>query len=210
MNRLLLVIGFVVLWCATAAAEPPKEQPDTVTIPLDQVWAFRMPGTRDVARMLRENHSPLFDKIRGALSNYPEKGSQAKPSFVVAGDHVPALKAAKAVLVEGKPPRTSFRGTEELNIFLFSRQCAVYVQLDAVQRSNNDIQVRYSLIPHEESMVTEHFALIPLGKLAAGKYRINIVRLPMSPQLIAKGFVPISAIVADSTVCKSSEFEVTD
>lgn len=198
----------VSLLVSFAAAECTAK--DQTEIRLENVLAFRMPGTRDVYAMTQDGHSLLFNQIRGALSTLPEKGSKAEPSFVVAGDEIAALKTAKEVLADGKPPRTSFRSDEELHVFFFSRQCFVYVQLDSVERSMSDVEIRYSFIPHDESVVTEHFALIPLGKLPRGKYRIDIIRSPMSPKLIAQGYVPTSDAIADSTVCKSSEFEVTD
>jgi hypothetical protein len=218
MNRCSFFCAFAIgLIGSTAAAETTNETPapsnqnqgGVVDIPLDEVWAFRMPGTRDVEAMTRDSHSLLFNQIRGALSTLPEKGSKAEPSFVVVGDDVAALKAAKEVLADDKPPRTSFRSDEELHVFFFSRQCFVYVQLDSIQRSKSNIEIRYSFVPHDESVMTEHFALIPLGKLPRGKYRIDIIRSPTSPKLIAQGLATSDA-VADSTVCKSSEFEVTN
>lgn len=219
MNRCSFFCAFAIgLIGSTAAAETtnqlsaPSSQKhvEVVEVPLDNVWAFRMPGTRDVAGMIRDSHSLLFDQIRGTLSTLPEKGSKAKPSFVVAGDDLAALKAAKEVLADGKPPRTSFRSDEELHVFFFSRLCFVYVHLDSVQRSKSNIEIRYSFVPHDQSVMTEHFALIPLGRLPRGEYRIDIIRSPVSSKLIAQGYVPTSDAVADSTVCKSSEFEVTD
>lgn len=209
MSRIAAVgIVAVSLLVSSAAAECTAK--DQTEIPLENVWAFRMPSTRDVYAMTRDGYSLLFDQIRGALSTLPEKGSKAKPSFIVAGDDVAALKAAKEVLADGKPPRTSFRSDEELHVLFSSRLCYAYVHLDSVQRFKSNIEIRDSFVPHEESVMTEHFALIPLGRLPRGKYRIDIIRSPVSPELIAQGFVPTSDSVADSTVCKSSEFEVTD
>jgi hypothetical protein len=65
-------------------------------------------------------------------------------------------------------------------------------------------------VPHEESNVTEHFALIPIGKLQPGKYEIRIIQIPMDAKLVERGFKPPSRAVAASTVCQSSEFEIKE
>jgi len=203
-----IVFGFVVLWCASVSAEPPKEQPDTVTIPLDQVWAFRMPGTRDLGQITPAENLALVYAIRTALK-FPAKGSKARPAFVVSGDVAMALTAAKETLVQGIPPRPSFHTTDDLSVVFFSHASPLYVHLESVRRGNNEIEVRYRYVSHEQSWITDHFALIPLGKLPAGKYRIKIVQSPMDATLLAKGNRPPSRDFTESAVSKSSQFEVT-
>ena len=127
MNRLLVVIGIVVL-CVTASAEPPAEKADTVTIPLDQISAWNTPGARDLRELepqilperLRgkssEEQSRLIrasigDRIVESLADspfYPKKGQQAGSAFVVTGRGTDALNAANDILAHRTKRKTKF------------------------------------------------------------------------------------------------------
>jgi hypothetical protein len=48
-----------------------------------------------------------------------------------------------------------------------------------VERRDKIIEVRYELIPHIEEAHTDHFSLIPLGKLPPGHYQVAISRDPL-------------------------------
>jgi hypothetical protein len=73
-----------------APANAMDEKSDSVTIPLDQIWAYQMPGMRDITTLER-NRPPnyadgrLVEEIRRALADLPAKGKQAKRCFVVPG-----------------------------------------------------------------------------------------------------------------------------
>ncbi len=62
MNRLLLVFGIVLL-SVTASAESPAEKADTVTIPLDQIWANHIPGTRDIHLLEPEQRQKNIERL---------------------------------------------------------------------------------------------------------------------------------------------------
>jgi hypothetical protein len=207
----LLVFGVASLWSANATAESPAKKADgpIVSIPIEQVWAFRMPGTRDLGQITPAEDLALVYAIRTGLK-FPAKGSKARPAFVVSGDVATALAVAKDTLVQGKPPRPSFHTTDDISVVFFSHASPMYVHLESVRRANNEIEVRYRYVSHEESWITDHFAIIPLGRLPTGKYRIKIVQSPMDATLLAKGHRPPSRDFTESAVSKSSQFEVTD
>src|SRR3989304_8438408 len=98
MNRFSPIYGFIVivLWAAAAAAETPNEQPKAEDIPLDQIWGYNLPGTRDIAGIpfpqqkegvgqtytyLDQEREHNIEQIRLALAMKPT-GEKALPGFV--------------------------------------------------------------------------------------------------------------------------------
>ncbi len=219
MNRIALYFGFaiVVLWCAVAVAETPNEQADsdTVTIPLDQIWAYKMPGTRDVAELEPDNHpqsehGALVAQIRSSLSQTPPTGKSARTGFAVFGTGLEALRDAHAVLVKNEKPRQSFPADSEISVVFFSYQFGPYAHLRSIERRGNVVEICYRFVPHRTEEVTEHFALIPLGKLASGKYDVKVVPSSMEQQSLDLGFRPVRDTDADRIVCHSFSFSVAE
>ena len=208
MKKWFALLFTFVLFSPIAVADPPNT--DSVMIPLEEVWAFRMLGTIDISKAIPISHAITIDEIRRSLSQLPPKDSEAKPAFAVTGQGVEALVGAKEALVGGNAPKQSFRAHDDISVVFFSRLCPWFVHLDSIEKSGNIIQVAYRFVPHEESNLTEHFALIPIGKLPPGKYEVKIVPIPMDTTLLKKGFRPPGSDVAASTVCRSSEFDVTE
>ena len=132
MNRVSRFGGFViVLLAAAAAAETPNEQPKTEKIPLDQIWAYAVPGTRNVRDLepkvdLKALADELKDKspddrdrwlkveltrrsdvlkILKVLNRRPEQSAKASPAFIVFGTGQVALQNAQKVFSDGKAER---------------------------------------------------------------------------------------------------------
>ncbi|MCI0333495.1 MAG: hypothetical protein L0228_09760, partial [Planctomycetes bacterium] len=151
---------------------------------------------------------PFMD-IRRALWSLPAAGEKARPAFAVSGaEVVEAFREVYAVLVEGKKPRQSFPHNSNIYVAFFSYQSHPYVRLHKVERQGVTINVRWRFVPHETEETTEHFALIPLGKLPSGQYRVNIIRSPMEKKFADRSFRELREEVARRVVCGSFSFAV--
>jgi hypothetical protein len=200
-TRLLAMLVAISATCALAANPTPIE------IPLKEIHALGMPGTRDV-RKLRSARADdqIVESIRLALVSAPDR-EQSPKGFVVLGTGDDALRSARDILAEEKRRSLRFAAGSELSAVFFSYQSGMYVHLAKVERQGNSIKIAYQLVPHESAETTEHFALIPLGVLPEGKYTVSINRTPQSsyPQ---QGVIQPSESTVARTVCSSFEFVV--
>ena len=205
----------LVFW-AHAMAAPPNEQPAIVKIPLDEIWAYKMPSTRDVRTLERDKFAPTTEEIRKALGPTPLekpgpiKMPAPKRGFAVVGGGRDALQQTYSVLVDKQKPPQQLPAGSEITLIFTSIQSQRYVELDEVERQGNDFVVRYRFVPHETAEVTEHFALIPLGKLPTGKHSVQIVQSPMEKKYLDRGFRPMSDADARRIVCGSFSFSVVE
>jgi hypothetical protein len=214
-NRQLFSIGLVLVAYATAtivSAAEQKKQSEAVEIPLNTVWAYNMPGTRDVRALELESDpanrkaTPLTSGVLQSLIN-SKRGQEAKPGFAVAGMGVDALREAHSVLADNGKPQTSFTTNDNVSVVFFSHPFNYYVHLSKVEQKPDKVVITYSFVPHRTKEMTRHFALIPLGKLSPGKVKVEIVRAPMQPQKIT-GFKPPSAETDARIVARPFQFEV--
>lgn len=177
VGRILALLALF-LCCTLSHAE------DAVKIPLDQIWAFGMPGTHPIEA------SQLTKEIRSALANRPPKGGQAQVGFAVAGVGLQALRNAHKVLVKDEMPQATFPPGKKISLVFFSHQGGVYVHLDKVERSNNTVTINYKLIPHRTREATEHFALIPLTNTPKGRIQVEVIQAPLDKQIATQYGVP--------------------
>jgi len=173
------------------------------TIPINSIYGWQVPGT------IEFKDTKAIDRIRQADVRGQEKSPKPKMGFAVSGTGMEALRRAHDVIVQGKSPKEQFPSDSELNAVFYSGTSGTYVHLVGITRSGNDIQVRYRLTPHTTAQVTEHIALIPLGKLMPGKYRVNIVRAPTESKYRKLGFEELPQETADQIVCHSFSFVVS-
>lgn len=212
MRTVLLIVAVTALSAAsTIAAEP---EPESVTIPLDQIWGFDLPGTRDIAGIplpeiderrwgtdsstLRQQREFDIEQFRRSLTA-KAPADNAFPAFVV--NRAPdfhCLRIASGLAAMFKQPqkldpyrKTSFSVGSDTTLVMFSHPASYYLRLRRVKRLGNRIVVRYQYEPHFTSDTTVHFALIPLGKLAAGDYRVRFEQDRMDKRFEAAGFLPV-------------------
>ncbi|OHB74841.1 MAG: hypothetical protein A2W31_06410 [Planctomycetes bacterium RBG_16_64_10] len=209
MKRSLLVCVFLTAHVGWALADESK----TVAIPLDQIWAWRMPGTRDIGQLEPNKPAkvacgPLVGEIRKALSATPANGKEAKPGFAVLGTGLKALRGAHAVLVKNKNPQDTFPANSEISVVFFSYQFGPYVHLEHVKRRDNVVDIAYEFVPHRTEEVTEHLALIPVGNLSSGKYYVKVDRASMEQKNAVQGFRPTTDTDARRIICHSFDFTV--
>lgn len=216
-------VSAIALTAVSAFGDPPN------VVPLDQIWALDMPGTRDVRelepdnfgdkvrelpadeqfRLLDESLTEQIDKTLRPphiVAPGPVKEPEPKNGFAVSGIGVEALQNAKAVLCKTVQPNEKFDTTTPISVVFTSNQSVRYAHLVRVTRTDNVVEIQYRSIPHESRDLTSHFALIPLGKLLAGEYRVNVTRLPESDNReTAK-----NSVGTGRNVSKSFSFEVTE
>jgi hypothetical protein len=207
MMRLPLAYWFAITVSLTTGgmAEATNEK---VMIPLDVIWGYNMPGTLNVEEL--DERGLLFAEIRRSLWAFPSKDKDARPGFAVAGTGLESLREVHAILVKNQKPRQTFPKDSDICVVFFSYQNQPYVHLHSVRRQGSIVEVRYQFVPHETEETTEHFALIPLGKLPSGKYDVKFIRSPMPQKYIDLGFRPTSDEVARRVVCGSFSFSVAE
>jgi hypothetical protein len=156
-------------------------------IPLRQIWAYEMPGTQDATRLGAVKtlegvwgNEPIDSMSRLFLARF-KKREKAGPAFVVDGEGETALKNMVAAF--NSKPKEHFSSNKELTLVFYVHLSSNYVRIDAVERVGNEFVVPYQFITHRTYNMTFHFALVPLGKLPPGEYRIGIKQLPPVNQL---------------------------
>jgi len=215
----LWMLGLVCLavgaGCACAADRDTKpEEVEAGTIPLDQIWALDMPGTRDIHSFFRDgkSHGQPLGRILQALNPKQPMG-RATPGFAVisAEGWQTELYFARRVL-ESNRRSNSVPASEKVCAAFFSYASAYRVELEKVERRGPVIDIRYRLVPHQPSGQSDEtavgFALIPLGKLPAGDYRVEITQAPLEQQHLDAGFQAVSDEEASRIVCQPFSFEV--
>lgn len=160
------------LIAGVSSADSPVE-----TIPLDEIWAWQMPGTRPIDNLLNRDDSNSSDAklvrdIRRVLADRPQIPRRA---FAVCGAGLEALRNAHAVFA-GTKPSSSFPVGSDISIVFFSYQAGTYVHLIEIERRDDVISVGYRFVPHRTTELTSHFALIPLSDLEVGQYSVKIIR----------------------------------
>jgi hypothetical protein len=210
----LLGVGF-----AETNASPEKKE-----IPLKDIWAYRMPGTRDVRDLEPDKFGPHLSKLSsaeqieltdkslfsqiGSHLGFNKPGQSAAQSFAVAGTGADALREAAAVMSATKNPRTSMSTSSNVSVLFFSHSFGCYVHLVKVETQPGQIVISYRFVPHETKELTSHFALIPLGKLSPGEVKVDIKRVPIEKTFSDAGFKEPDSSWDSRVVAQSFRFKV--
>jgi len=175
-------ILMLMLQTAIAGSEETKQ------IPLDQIWGYRIPKTRDIRELEVKPDLTLPVKERGrrsaVLSIVKElqrrRKDEERPgdAFVVIGPGKSALESALAVLTNAKKRVTVFSPEDQLYIVWFSHSCGRYVWLRNVERTSNEYKFSYQFVAHSAAEVSPHFAIVPIGRLEEGKYHVEMHQIP--------------------------------
>jgi hypothetical protein len=219
----MLCRALAILACLSAAALANSPS-DTVTIPLKDIWALDMPGTKDVRELepdiygdgmrnisdierdRRINKSLVTHVGRGAVDkvNGPEAG------FAVIGNGHDALKHAYSYFHDNKPPQTAFPTNDDISLIFFSYTFGPYVYLDHIERKGNTFEIYFRFVNHMTDEVTEHYAIIPVGKLPVGEYEVKIIQLPVDARLLGTkpDFRPVDLDAQRRVICKPFSFAV--
>ena len=204
----------VLLLTANASAQTGKAESEEVTIPLEEIWAYGMPGTRKIEEIARLSDMRSLGPIFESWFNRAEKlkfKNVTGPGFAVSGSGRSALQAALAVFMGKEKRRRVFTPKDEVTIVFFSEPPGGnHVRIEQVQRDDNHIEIQYWLEPYTEQTVTQDLALIPLGKLPAGKYEVEMRQLPRDHIFIKLGYKPLDEDWSRKLLCKPFKFVVAD
>ena len=166
----LFTLLTIVLGCSIGFAE------DAVEIPLSKIWALRMPGTINIYELEKgtPSNKSLMAEI-GAKHGFGSHETKAGPAFAVVGTGLEALKNAHAAITGKQPRPTSLPQVHDISIVFFSITSGHYVHLTKVERDHQTIRIQYEFVSHLTKELTQHFAIIPLGKLGEGDFKVDIV-----------------------------------
>ena len=224
-ERIAILLGFF-FCCSLSYAE------DSVEIPLSKIWAYSMPGTRDVrelepktygheskslseAEQFKKFNDSLIQRIRRTLVLAPNEDRQGNyltrppgKGFVVEGIDKAALTKAHAVFAEGQEPSKSFPAGSELSVVFFSLEAGSYVHLTSVEKQDNKISIHFQFVSHFTSDASSHFALIPINDLPPGRISVEVVQDPIkTPHQQSEG-PAIYPDWQDQVICKSFRFTI--
>ena len=212
-------------------------EPEVVTIPLDQIWANKLPGTKDIRELepelLSKNlrgldsrqqlavmEKTLWHQLQVALCStsplWPQDGQEARPAFAVQGTGLEALPNANAVLAKGKAPAEKLSAASDFSMIVFMFQFGARIELLSVARRGREIEVDYRFIQRIERWQTAHLAIIPLGKLPVGEYEVRLVQQPTGresfegPYVALEGKPRINLEAGKRFVSKGFRFTVVD
>jgi len=175
---------------------------DTTKIPLKEIWALKMQGTKDIRKLdVRKNAHQVTEimRINEALMIAHSKRKPSGPCFLVTGEGKEALRKASEVIAGKKPPTKTLPVGEKLTLVFYSSPAPGYVQIRSISRSSSLVLIEYEILIHKTAEATTHIALIPLGKVTAGKVAVGIVEVePNTPYT--------NHALSDRAVCDPGEF----
>lgn len=182
---------------------------EVIEIPLSEIWAHGMPGTRRIHELAEDpkRDHPLMTEI-GKVHREDWGKRRAGSPFAVVGTGSEALKNAHAVITGRKARSDSLSKDHEISIAFFTLYSGYYMHLTNVSWSQQTIRIRYEFIPHETKDLTRHFALIPLGKLPKGKFQVEVVAEPLAQRFIEKRWKEFDDETKARIISSSFEFEV--
>jgi hypothetical protein len=186
-----------------------------VTIPINQIWGYWIPGTRgnligEILGFPAPWHRPLYYMGLPIPSGFPKHENMA-PGFAVIGQGVDALAAAHNVLVNQEPISKVFSENADLSLVFFAREDSWGVVIECVARNGKEIDIVYHREPHRTPVSGgSQFALIPIGRLPAGEYKVRCRPGQMPKPLSDLGFEDTYLHNAtDWRICQPFQFRVT-
>jgi hypothetical protein len=195
-------------------AQSGDNETKPATIPLDRIWAYGLPGTRDIDELAKGDDTKLLDSIVQSWKNrakYLEHYDVPRPGFAASGCGLTALNAAHTVLVENTTPRDSFSPNEEITLVLFSELGTKQVQISEVRREGNRVVIQYRLmLPKWKGKAPANLALVPLGKLPVGEYSVEMEQIPWDRTDNEPGLKPIDDSWSRKYLSKPFSFTVEE
>jgi hypothetical protein len=221
MSRTSVVSSLFLISILTAQTLGESSSDKTTAIPLDRIWAYKMPGTRDIKSLSKNVPADELDMrlLNAALELSYERAERmkfkdvARPGFAIPGNGRTALHTALAVFIDWGARRNELSSADELTIAFFSEPISRYaVQIRQVTRKDNVIEIQYELVPDTDRGSHVNFALIPIGKLPVGTYRVELRQLPrdLKPAEIKMGFKTLDEEWSRNFLSKPFSFIVTE
>lgn len=197
----LTAIAFFVLARPLVAVEPERR---AEVIPVAEIWAHRIPKTRDVNKLDNgQAQGFLVDPILVTLKRI----EKAEPGAAVRGEGLEALREVYRLRVR-KEAEGRLTNDHSISVFFFTSSLGMSIRLVSAERDGATITVSYQFLPNEQLASSRHFALIPLGKLQPGKYRVRFDRTPMAEKYRKLGFKDPTPEAMANLICDSFSFMV--
>jgi hypothetical protein len=224
MDRFSLtaIVAIVCIPTLAVLADIQKEDSNTQIIPLNEIWGYNLPDTKDVSGIqfpkekegvgqtfayLARERSTNIELIRRALAIKPPS-EQAMAGFVLPRQPDSLILRGIYSQLNRKPgPNKRDWQEGEYTLVFFAHSSSYYARLKKVEREGNKITVHYQFEPHMTPEATVHFALIPLGELSAGEYHVDFQQMPLAPKYREIGFEPVHPDAAE-LVCRDFVFTV--
>ncbi len=209
IRSLLLAILVAATSCA---AEPSRQnETDARVIPLEEVWAYGMPGTRVLTDALNDEgyiseEGPLLRDIRRYLTG-GHRPEVAPTGFAISGSGIGALEEVHRIFASNEDSdeleQPSLCTGQSISLVFFSYSLGSNVHIESVSRNDNAFQIKCRFVSHESTNATQHIALIPVGELQAGEYSVDIEVIPSSKEAANR-----DRVTAKRFVCRSFTFTV--
>jgi hypothetical protein len=206
----ILICGSTILAFNLRAAADERVTADNATseIPLMEIWGFRIPGTHELRTTRDAEIVRQIQAIQRALPTAGTKTAGVPSGFAVLGTGKEALRAARAVIADGKQPSESFPAGSDISLVFFSYKFGSYVHLKKVIRRDHDITIEYVFVPHATKEMSEHFALIPLLNCPEGRIRVEVEQMPSDVLQIQNSELRhVDPEIFRKVVCKSFSFK---
>lgn len=202
------------------ADEKPK------VIPLEDIWAWDMPGTRDVRELEPANYGEHDETLSEAqeLKRFNKAKSQIllkalkqkyknqpiEQGFAVAATGVEAIHKAIQHIKRGAAKKhAALPSNEPITLVFYSKEYGRYLHIKSVVRKGKTFTINYQLVPHTSKQLTQHFALIPTGLLTDGKYVVEMKLHSTPPRNQVRPHSPVPKNVPGDYVCRPFEFVVS-
>ncbi len=156
---------------------------DAIEIPLDSIWGFRMPGTKDI----REIDIPYpngRETTAGNISKslYTSKvGQKAGPILTVKGSGKEALASVEKIITNRMQAPSIFSTSDDINLYVYARSASAGARLDRIVRDGRQIRIEYHFGYRDDDGTALNFVMVPLGKLEKGRYSVEMVMKPRHP-----------------------------
>jgi len=225
MKSFSLALVFFLVAAATSmsAAEPETSVAagaNPIAIPLDQIWAWDMPGTKDVRQLEGQGKFKgmgFTDRVQNSLATnthwrlnhvFVLKGNKrvriAGSAFVVDAVDLAALKKANAIFAKEQEPRDSFKASRALTLVFYASGSSRSVRIKEVLKGKNEIVVKYHFHVHGHRTTSKYYALVPLGNDLSGRIKVTIERTEDTIEdYLAKSNSPIPELSRNSDAKRS-------
>ena len=177
-------------------------------IPLDHIWAQSMPNTKRISALDPRKDEPNAMSAVSAINRLlsirsSEENAKAGQCCLVEGEGKESLYSALAIIEKRQPIPEFMPAGKPLTLFFYTHFAPGYVCLDSVYWEGTRLKVNYKVVIHQTTEATIHFALIPVGKLSAGKINVDVIEV--KPPIAYR-----NQAVADRAVCDSCAFDIKE
>ncbi len=161
--------------------EPEGEPTEGHIIPLEEIWALDMPGTKPMQIGMQQVDPPVFwapegryvAEIRREIAKAERLRQPAPRVFVVRGTGLEALEEAHAVLLGKREARSRIRRNEQASLCFTTHSFGDPAYIRKVADHGSLVDITYELIGLHSMDITWHFALIPIQFEEAGMVHIE-------------------------------------